>query len=74
MSFAKKPMMRSRNYSPFDAVIGRMVAPSCVDMAPTERTHALEPAPLIDAQAVNPHNSGAIRRPVFLAFKEPAVS
>jgi hypothetical protein len=65
--------MRTRNHSPFDAVIGRLVAPSCVEATRPERTPADERATLFDAAAVNPHKPGRIRSPVFLAFKEPAV-
>jgi hypothetical protein len=62
--------MRTRNVSPFDAVIGRNAAPSCVETTRTELAPADERANLIDARAVNPH-TGPLRRPVFLAFKEP---
>lgn len=74
MSFASRQTMRARNYTPFDAVIGRLLPPSCVEGTHMDRAPADESATLFDAAAVNPHREGGLRCPVFLAFKEPVVS
>jgi hypothetical protein len=73
MSFTNRQTMRSRNPSPFDAVIGRTTARSCVDREPSpESVPVDERANLFDAAAANPHGFGIVRRGVFLAFKETA--